>query len=212
MSDVASVSSRFNAMHAEARQFVVGGGQRSFSSVLESARPVGPNLGLKSDEPSLDSGSGAWSTSSLIAGATRTSSVNTGTLPERAEQWSGPIHDAAARYGLDPDLLTALVWTESAFRPDAVSPAGALGLGQLMPGTAAELGVDPHDPIQNLDGAARYLSKQLDRFGSVELALAAYNAGPGRVIQAGGVPNISETQSYVRIVTARRDELQGTTP
>jgi len=78
-----------------------------------------------------------------------------------------------------------------------------------MPGTAADLGVDPYDPIQNLDGAANYLRQQIDRFGSDELALAAYNAGPGRVIQSGGIPNISETQAYVRIVTARRAELVG---
>ena len=99
------------------------------------------------------------------------------------------------------------MWTESAFRIDAISPAGAIGLGQLMPGTARSLGVDPYDPIQNLDGAANYISQQLRHFGSVDLALAAYNAGPGRVLQSGGVPNIAETQAYVRSVGDRYDQL-----
>jgi len=130
-------------------------------------------------------------------------------LPARAEEWLQPIHDAAQRYGLPPALLTALVWSESAFKPNAVSHAGAIGLAQLMPGTAAMLDVDPYEPLENLDGGARYLAAQLDRFGSVELALAAYNAGPGRVQAAGGIPNIAETRSYVDIVTDRYDRLRG---
>lgn len=92
------------------------------------------------------------------------------------------------------------MYTESRYCPDAVSPKGALGLGQLMPGTARELGVDPFDPAQNLAGAARYLRLQLDAFGSLELALAAYNAGPGAVRKHGGVPPFAETRAYVREV------------
>ncbi|RJQ47217.1 MAG: hypothetical protein C4534_01560 [Gaiellales bacterium] len=88
---------------------------------------------------------------------------------------------AAMKHGVPEDLFLALVTQESGWKPDVTSKAGAYGLGQLMPGTAKELGVDPTDPIQNLDGAARYLRKQFDRFGTWELALAAYNAGPGRV-------------------------------
>ena len=117
------------------------------------------------------------------------------------------IAAAAERHGVNPDLFTALVWTESAFRPDAISPAGAIGLAQLMPGTAAGLGVDPYDPLQNLDGGARYLREQLDRFGQVELGLAAYNAGPARVADAGGIPNIAETRSYVELVLDRFQQL-----
>jgi soluble lytic murein transglycosylase-like protein len=98
---------------------------------------------------------------------------------------------------LDPRLFAALVWTESAFNPAAVSHAGAIGLAQLMPGTAAGLGVDPWDPVQNLDGGARYLRAQLDAFGSVDLALAAYNAGPNAVSRYGGIPPYVETQFYV---------------
>ena len=106
--------------------------------------------------------------------------------------------DAARKYGIDPEMFLRLIQQESRFRPDVVSPKGAVGLGQLMPATAKELGVDPTDPMQNLEGSARYLSQQLKRFGSPELALAAYNAGPTRVARLGRVPNIAETQNYVK--------------
>lgn len=105
---------------------------------------------------------------------------------------------------LSPALLEALVWQESRWRAGARSSAGAIGLAQLMPGTARELGVDPLDPTANLAGGARYLRQQLDRFnGDIELALAAYNAGPGRVLRAGAIPRIPETQRYVRSVIDR---------
>jgi hypothetical protein len=106
-------------------------------------------------------------------------------------------YQTAQKYGIDPDLFVRQIQAESAFRPDAVSSAGAIGLGQLMPATAKELGVDPNDPVQNLEGAARYMKQQLDRFGDPALALAAYNAGPSRVAKANGIPNITETQNYV---------------
>lgn len=131
-------------------------------------------------------------------------------LPAAGRDWAGPITTAAQRYGLDPPLLAALVWTESGFNPNAVSSAGAIGLAQLMPGTARSLGVDPWDPAQNLDGGARYLRMMRDRFGSTELALAAYNAGPRRVEEAGpGIPNIRETQLYVVRVQDRYLTLLG---
>ncbi len=127
-------------------------------------------------------------------------------LPERGQRWAGAIQRASDDAGIDPRLLASLVRHESNFDPDARSHAGAIGLGQLMPGTAAGLGVDPHDPHENLAGAARYLRSQLDRFGSVDLALAAYNAGPNRVAQAGGVPQIAETQAYVpRVMNTYRE-------
>jgi soluble lytic murein transglycosylase-like protein len=110
------------------------------------------------------------------------------------------IDAAAARYGIDPGLLRGLVRQESGFDPRAHSAAGAMGLTQLMPATAASLGVsDPYDPAQSLDGGARYLRQMLDRFGNDPAkALAAYNAGPGAVARFGGVPPYAETQNYVR--------------
>lgn len=124
-------------------------------------------------------------------------------IPEAGRPFTEMIGAAAEQSGIDPALLAALVWTESDFRPDAVSRSGAIGLGQLMPATAAGLGVDPTDPSQNLDGAARFLSWQIEQFGSVELGLAAYNAGPGRVREAGGIPDIPETRAYVPRVLER---------
>ncbi len=118
-------------------------------------------------------------------------------LPTAGQTWAGEIERAATSAGIDPRLLAAMVWQESGFRPDAVSHSGAIGLAQLMPGTAAGLDVDPWDPVQNLDGGARYLAWTIEEFGSIDLGLAAYNAGPGRVREAGGIPNIAETQAYV---------------
>jgi soluble lytic murein transglycosylase-like protein len=114
------------------------------------------------------------------------------------------ITAAAKKHGIDPALLAGLVKQESGFDPNAGSPAGARGLTQLMPGTAAGLGVtNVLDPLQSLDGGAKYLRQQLDAFGGdVTRALAAYNAGPGAVQRYGGVPPYAETQNYVRIVQA----------
>ncbi|TVP65006.1 MAG: lytic transglycosylase domain-containing protein [Nitriliruptor sp.] len=130
-------------------------------------------------------------------------------LPAVCQPWAGPITTAAKANGLDPRLFAALVWSESWCNPDAVSWAGALGLAQLMPSTAASLGVDPWVPEQNLDGGARYLSQQISRFGSVELGLAAYNAGPGAVTRYGGIPPFPETQNYVPTLLERYAHLAG---
>jgi soluble lytic murein transglycosylase-like protein len=129
-------------------------------------------------------------------------------LPAAGQRWAGAIDQAAREAGVDPALLAALVRHESNFDPNVRSHAGAIGLAQLMPGTAAGLGVDPTDPLQNLQGGARYLREQLDRFGTPELALAAYNAGPNRVAQAGGIPRITETQTYVRRVLDTWEQLR----
>lgn len=119
-------------------------------------------------------------------------------------RYSAKIAELSQRFDLSPSLLEALVWQESRWRENAVSHAGARGLAQLMPGTAKYLGVDPDDPMQNLEGGARYLREQLDRFdGNLEKALAAYNAGPGRVIRADGIPNIRETRLYVAAIMGR---------
>lgn len=110
---------------------------------------------------------------------------------------------AARRHSVPEDLFLRLVGTESNFRPMAKSSKGAIGLAQLMPTTAALLGVNPHDPRQNLEGGARYLSQQYRKFGNWRLALAAYNAGPAAVEKYRGVPPYAETRNYVRLILGR---------
>jgi soluble lytic murein transglycosylase-like protein len=115
------------------------------------------------------------------------------------------IEVAATRFGVDSNLVDAVAWQESRYNPRARSSAGAMGVMQLMPGTARQLGVrDPHDVQQNVTGGTAYLRAQLDRFGNnVPLALAAYNAGPGAVLKYGGIPPYRETQNYVRQIMRR---------
>ena len=133
-----------------------------------------------------------------------TAPVHAAPAPAR---WQPHLAALAARYDLSPALMEALVWQESRWNAAATSPKGAHGLAQLMPGTARQLGVDQRDPAANLEGGARYLRQQIDRFGGdLEKALAAYNAGPGRVQKAGGVPKIPETQAYVAAIMARLAE------
>lgn len=126
-----------------------------------------------------------------------------GVAPAAAAPYQQLFDAAGARYGVDPALLTAVARRESAFDPRAVSPAGAQGLMQLMPATARGLGVaDPFDPAQAVDGAARLLRDLQQQFGRVDLALAAYNAGPGAVRRYDGIPPYAETQAYVRAIMA----------
>ena len=110
---------------------------------------------------------------------------------------------AARRHGIDVGLLRAVAWTESRGRNDAVSPKGARGVMQLMPATAAELGVDPGDAVANVNGGAAYLARQLATFRDVPMALAAYNAGPGAVMRYRGVPPFAETRAYVARIMQR---------
>ncbi len=124
-----------------------------------------------------------------------------GQLPQ-VTKYADAINKAAERYNLDPALIAAVIQQESGGNPNAVSHAGAQGLMQLMPATARSLGVqNPHDPEQNIMGGAKYLRQLLNKFnGNVELALAAYNAGPGAVERHGGVPPFAETKNYVKKV------------
>lgn len=113
------------------------------------------------------------------------------------------IAEAAARHGIDPRLATAVAWQESRFQQAAVSPKGARGVMQLMPGTARDLGVNPDDLRGNIDGGVSYLAQQLRRFGDVRLALAAYNAGPEAVERYRDVPPFQETRAYVQAIVSR---------
>lgn len=117
------------------------------------------------------------------------------------EQLKEIARQKARDFGVNEDIFLKLIQKESGWNPQAQSSAGAMGLVQLMPGTARGLGVsNPFDPVQSITGGARYLSQQLKRFGSYDKALAAYNAGPGNVERYGGIPPFKETQNYVRTI------------
>jgi len=136
-----------------------------------------------------------------------------GAAADTVRQWGAPIESAARENDVAPELLLAVMVQESGGRADAISPAGAQGLMQLMPATAEDLGVDdPFDPVQNIRGGARYLSQMRERFGDdMDLVLAAYNAGPGNVRRAGNtIPAFPETRDYVRRVSAMYGDLDGT--
>ena len=171
-------------------------------AMMASLAPVGAQA-----TPSSSSSPTAFASSLQAATGATAPTATTGTTGA-ATPFAAEIDAAAARNGVDPALLRGLIRQESNFNADARSPAGAMGLTQLMPATAAGLGVtNPSDPAQSIEGGAKYLKQQLDRFGGdVSKALAAYNAGPGAVQKYNGVPPYAETQNYVRNVTAYANE------
>jgi cell wall-associated NlpC family hydrolase len=138
---------------------------------------------------------------SLSTAAVRPAALRGQNLHVSGGSFDGLFAAATSTYDLPAGLLKAVARAESGLDPNARSHAGAIGLMQLMPGTARELGVDPSDPAQAVDGAARLLKQHLKSFGSVPLALAAYNAGPGAVRRYDGIPPFSETRAYVKRVT-----------
>jgi soluble lytic murein transglycosylase-like protein len=170
----------------------VGGVSKTFASALHSAQSELP--ATNPDLPAANAYPAAATATVAYDSATPAAASDAG-----GSTYAASIEQAAARYGLDPSLLYGLIEQESGFDPSATSGAGALGLTQLMPSTAASLGVtEPLNPTQSIEGGARYLSQLMHQFaGNTTDALAAYNAGPGAVEQYGGVPPYPETQQYV---------------
>lgn len=157
-----------------------------------SSLPVDPMQGSESPKPFQF----------YLQQAGKTAANNSNPIPANSRfQATQPLVESLSnQYGVDKNLVNAIIQQESGFNPNAVSHSGARGLMQLMPGTAQHLGVtNPHDPAQNLDGGIRYIKGLLDQYnGNIPLALAAYNAGPGAVAKYKGVPPYKETQNYVR--------------
>jgi len=182
----------------------------SFPLALQRIVAIRAELQRLEPPPPVRGSVAAGRFSRLLADSMAASAPVTGDSSAGAGRYDGLIRDAAARCGLSADLVHAVVRAESDYDPDCVSPAGAMGLMQLMPGTARGLGLaDAWDPGQNLLGGCRYLRAQLDRFGELSLALAAYNAGPGAVTRHGGIPPFRETQAYVRRVLGYLAERTG---
>jgi soluble lytic murein transglycosylase-like protein len=176
------------------------GGSGSFAATLRAASAT---------EPQGASPYGYTAGATLPSGGQSAAEVGSS-----SSQYDPLVGQAAARYGLDPAILHGLIQQESGFDPNATSSAGAVGLTQLMPSTAASLGVsDPSDPAQSIEGGARYLSQMMAQFGGDPAkALAAYNAGPGAVQRYGGVPPYAETQNYVAKVLAYADSYRQNAP
>lgn len=166
-----------------------------FQDVLDDAASIG---GTEMKEASIDTDR----QSSSRTHATKTSDLPKG-VDARLAYWDKAIRDLSAKYEVDPDLVRAVMRVESGGNPEAISSAGAIGLMQLMPKTAKGLGVDPRDPIRNLEGGIKYLAQLSDKYdGDYVKTLAAYNAGSGRVDSYNGVPPFPETQRYVKNVLA----------
>jgi soluble lytic murein transglycosylase-like protein len=192
-------------------------GATSFSNALADAST---SAALSDGTAPTDPAAATGTLASLTApaggiaayGATPTGATTGGDLPASVP-YAAQITAAAKANGIDPALLAGLIKQESGFNPNAGSAAGARGLTQLMPSTAAGLGVtNVLDPAQSIQAGAKYLKEQLDAFGGdVTKALAAYNAGPGAVKRFGGVPPYAETQNYVRAVQANAAAFRSST-
>lgn len=174
------------------------------------AAAVAALLGSSAASGSADSTFQSNSSYGTSYGATQYPVLNASQLQSLMPRINAAIDSSAAEYGLDPALLRAMIDNESAWQPFATSRSGAMGLMQLMPGTADDLGVeDPYGIEENIRGGAAYMREQLDAFGGdLQLALAAYNAGPNAVRSSGGVPDYESTRSYIRNVMGSMADYQ----
>ncbi|MGZ4792410.1 MAG: lytic transglycosylase domain-containing protein [Ilumatobacteraceae bacterium] len=229
---VAAIMARVTELSAEPPEVAALRGR--FSALIAGQPTVAPSTSTNSTTSSVSTSStpalsmrteGAMQAPQILRGAYSVDSASGATdnvpaamptgvwvdrIPNARGKALAPAIDAAAqRYGLDPAFLAAVFWTESSYTPDAVSRTGAIGLGQLMPETAQWLGVDPWDPMQNIDGSARFYRQLIDNnHGDMSLAIASYAAGPGAVKRAGGIPD-QFTADYVTKLLARTDYLNG---
>lgn len=188
---VAATTATTSATGTKASSSTASTSGTSFADALDEAA-------TQSTSASATAGAGTTGT-----GTTTDTATSTASSLDPATPYAELFQAAGAKYGVDPRLLAAVAKQESSYNPNAVSPAGAKGLMQLMPATARSLGVsDPLDPEQAVDGAAKLLRDLLREFGSTELALAGYNAGPGAVKRYDGIPPYPETQNYVKRIMA----------
>ena len=197
---IASIESRFGAIPTPLPDTTIATAPSIGQTAAFSAEPVADTAFTEVFARALGTGSATAAPATNPFGGSTTSTTNT-TVPA-GTPFAEEFVAAGQRHGISPTILAAVGFVESSYRTDAVSPAGAIGLMQLMPATAASLGVDPTDPSSAIDGAARLLSDFRDRFGSIELALAAYNVGPGTISNAGGITPGSQAERYVTKVLA----------
>ncbi|MBB5712365.1 lytic transglycosylase domain-containing protein [Sphingomonas xinjiangensis] len=210
-------------MHDLSRQYVEFRMANDFSGMSQEAVPSAgseqvPQLVAASSSIMVPAwmrpGGGSFAPVAYVPGcspvAYQTSGLLSSTAEQRRASYYGMMSSIACEHGIPVGLFDAMIMRESSYNPLAASPKNAFGLVQLMPGTAAGLGVNRYDVVQNLRGGAKYLRQQLDRFGQVHLALAAYNAGPGRV--KGAVPRIPETQAYVANILSNWSRLSHQAP
>jgi soluble lytic murein transglycosylase-like protein len=200
---IASIESRFGAIPAPLPDTTIATTPSIGQTAAFGTEPVADTAFTEVFARALGTGSATAAPATNPFGGSTTSTTNTtNTTVPAGTPFAEEFVAAGQRHGISPTILAAVGFVESSYRTDAVSPAGAIGLMQLMPATAASLGVDPTDPSSAIDGAARLLSDFRDRFGSIELALAAYNVGPGTISNAGGITPGSQAERYVTKVLA----------